>query len=206
MKNGRRADLLSALIVMSFVFSAVNSPALAMKQSTVAHMGSVYTHNPSVRQEQVGERKYQVASVVIDSNADNVWTALTSYNRAQEIYSNLKALKILKDEGSKKRVSFSVAAMGGLWKYDYVLNITESKADKRIEWHRHSGAFKVNDGYWQLTPVNGGEQTLVTYAKFIDGGLLTPQAMINSELRKIMPEVLSNLRTAVVKEQIALSK
>ncbi len=205
MKNGRRADLLSALIVMSFVLSSV-SPALAMKQSTVAHMGAVYTHNPSMRQEQVGEKKYQVASVVIDAKADSVWNALTSYNRAQEIYSNLKALKILKDDGEKKRISFTIVSMGGLWKYDYVLDVTECKADKRIEWHRFSGAFKVNEGYWQLTPVNGGEQTLVTYAKFIDGGLLTPQAMINSELRKIMPEVLTNLRTAVVKEHIALSK
>lgn len=209
MKNSRRAEFLSALIVLSFVSSTTAATASQMKQDrTLAHMGVITAspqHTATVKQETIGERKYQVARVVIDAKPDHIWTALTSYNRATEIYSNLKHLKVVNDNGDKKRIAFTTASLGGMWKYDYVLDIKENKADKRIEWTRHSGAFKVNEGFWQLSHVDG-DKTLVTYAKYIDGGILIPQAFVTGELRKIMPEVLNNLRSAVLKDHIALSK
>lgn len=204
MKNGGRAGLLSALIMLSFITASL--PAEAIKHdSTVALAGHHSTRShPTIEQQKIGKKNYQVARVLIHSKPEIVWNALTTYDRAEVIYSNVKSLRILQDHGDQKTISFTVASMGGLWKYDYVLNISENKADKRIEWTRHSGAFKANEGYWQLTPVEG-DKTLVTYAKFIDGGLLLPQAMVNSELRKIMPDVLNNLRSAVMREHIALS-
>ncbi len=205
MKNGSGAGLLSVLVILSFISTA---PAYAerMKPDNTVSQVSMISPRPqaTIAQQKVGNKSYQVAQVVINSKPDVVWDALTQYDRADEIYSNLKRLQIISDNGPQKTISFTVASMGGLWKYDYVLNISELKALKRIEWTRHSGAFKANEGYWQLTPVDG-DRTLVTYAKHIDGGMLLPQVMVNSELRKIMPEVLNNLRSAVMKEQIALS-
>lgn len=205
MKNGSGAGLLSVLIVLSFI-SSTPAQAARKQDSTVNSQVSMASPKsiPSIEQLKVNNKNYQVAQVVINSKPDIVWDALTQYDRADEIYSNLKRLQILSDSGPQKTISFTVASMGGLWKYDYVLNINEIKAQKRIEWTRHSGAFKANEGYWQLTPVEG-DKTLVTYAKHIDGGILLPQAMVNSELRKIMPEVLNNLRSAVMREPIALS-
>lgn len=205
MKYGSGAGLLSILMVLSFI-SATPAQAARKQDSNVNKQVSLVCPKsiPTVEQLKVGNKSYQVAQVMINSKPEVVWDALTQYDRADEIYSNLKRLQILNDSGPQKTISFTVASMGGLWKYDYVLNINEIKAQKRIEWTRHSGAFKANEGYWQLTPVEG-DKTLVTYAKYIDGGMLLPQAMVNSELRKIMPEVLSNLRSAVMKEQIALS-
>ena len=207
MKNGKGAGLLSVLIVFSFISASVIAPAHAsqMKQdSTVAQVAMATRNGPTIEQQMIGKKSFQVSQILIDAKPEQVWTALTSYNRAQEIYANLKRLQILNDNGDKKVISFEVTSMGGLWKYDYVLNIAENKDEKRIEWTRQSGAFKENDGFWQLTPVDG-DKTLVTYAKHIDGGLLLPQAMVNSELRKIMPTVMSNLRSAVMKEHIALN-
>jgi len=208
MKNRSGAGLFSVLIVMTLIISSTVSPALASQMKsdgTVAHMGGFLPrHNATVEAKKIGNKSYQVAQILINAKPDTVWTALTSYDRAAEIYSNLKKLRIVNDGGDKKTISFTVASMGGLWKYDYVLNINEMQSAKRIEWTRHSGAFKANEGYWQLTPIEG-DKTLVTYAKHIDGGILLPQAMISSELRKIMPEVLGNLRNAVMKEHIAMT-
>lgn len=205
MKMTRRAELLSALMIMSVVVCNSVTPAMAsqLKQdSTVASMSLVSARQPaSFQQEVVNNRKYQVARIVIPANCDEVWNALTTYDRATEIYSNVKELKMINDNGPNKVIEFNVVSMGGLMKYDYTLDVKEMKAEKRIVWTRHSGAFKVNEGWWQLSPVEGG--TLVTYAKFIDGGLLVPQALVNGELKKIMPDVLTNLRNAVLREQIA---
>lgn len=205
MKNGSGAGLLSVLVILSFISTAPANAERMKPDNTVSQVSMVSPHpHATVAQQKVGNKNYQVAQVVINSKPEVVWDALTQYDRADEIYSNLKRLQIINDNGPQKTISFTVASMGGLWKYDYVLNISELKALKRIEWTRHSGAFKANEGYWQLTPVEG-DRTLVTYAKHIDGGMLLPQVMVNSELRKIMPEVLNNLRSAVMKEQIALS-
>lgn len=206
MKSNRRAELLSALMVMSVVVCNSVTPAMAsqMKQdSTAASMSLVSARQPATfQQEVVNNRKYQIARIVIPAKVDEVWTALTTYDRATEIYSNVKELKMINDNGPHKIIEFNVVSMGGLMKYDYTLDVNEMKAEKRIEWTRHSGAFKVNEGWWQLTPVEGG--TLVTYAKFIDGGLMVPQYLVNSELKKIMPDVLTNLRNAVLREHIAI--
>jgi uncharacterized membrane protein len=205
MKNSSGAGLLSVLVIMSIIFATPARAERINPEGSQGHMSMISPrHHATISQHKVGNKNFQVAQVVINSAPELVWEALTQYDRADEIYSNLKRLQVLNDNGPQKTISFTVASMGGLWKYDYVLNISELKALKRIEWTRHSGAFKANEGYWQLTPVEG-DKTLVTYAKHIDGGILLPQAMVNSELRKIMPEVLNNLRSAVMKEHIALS-
>lgn len=204
MKSTRRAELLSALMIMSVVVCNSVTPAMAsqMKQDSAVVNGMLSARQPAtIHQEVVNNRKYQVARIMIPAKTDEVWNALTTYDRATEIYSNVKELKMISDSGPRKIIEFNVVSMGGLMKYDYTLDVREMKADKRIEWTRHSGAFKVNEGWWQLTPVEGG--TLVTYAKFIDGGLMMPQALVNGELKKIMPDVLTNLRNAVLREQIA---
>jgi carbon monoxide dehydrogenase subunit G len=205
MKRTRRADLFSALMIMSAIVCSTAAPAMASqmdRNNTVAVLGAVTMHAaPTMQQELVNKKKYQIARISIPARTEDVWTALTTYDRATEIYSNVKELKMIRDDGDRKRIEFNVSSMGGLWKYDYTLDVKEMKAAKRIEWTRHSGAFKTNEGWWQLTPVEGG--THVTYAKFIDGGLLLPQSMVNGELRKIMPDVLTNLRTAVLKEHLA---
>lgn len=205
MKITRRAELLSALLIMTLVTSNSVTPAMASQMksdTTIASAHLMSAREPaSIKEEVVNNRKYQIARIVIPAKPEDVWTALTTYDRATDIYENVKELKMVHDNGANKVIEFNVVSMGGLVKYEYALAIKELKAEKRIEWKRHSGAFKVNEGWWQLTPSEHG--TLVTYAKFIDGGLLIPQYMVNNELRKIMPSVLSNLRTAVLKEHIA---
>ncbi|MDZ4836122.1 MAG: SRPBCC family protein [Candidatus Melainabacteria bacterium] len=204
MKSTRRAELLSALTIMSVVSCNLMAPAMASKldnESEVANVAITLQHPATIKQELINNRKYQVGRIVIPAKTDAVWNALTTYDRATEIYSNVKELKMIDGEGPEKRIEFNVSTMGGMMKYDYTLDVTELKAQKRIEWKRHSGAFKINDGWWQLEPVEAG--TLVTYAKFIDGGFMVPQTMVNGELRKIMPSVLNNLKAAVLRAQIA---
>ncbi len=89
-----------------------------------------------------------------------------------------------------------MASLGGLWKFDYVLKVTETKPH-RLDWRRESGAFKSNDGFWKLQPIENGAKTLITYAKFIDGGLFLPQMFVDGQLKKTMPEIIQSLRTAV---------
>ncbi len=52
--------------------------------------------------------------------------------------------------------------------------------------YRVSGAFKSNEGYWKFEPIDKGKFTLVTYSKYVDGGILFPQFLVKKELRSNM--------------------
>lgn len=203
----KRLILALSFLAVTSSSALANEPLLSQAAESVALQKAVAmsTTQPWQHTEKIGCREYQVATIFIDAKPEEVWSVLTDYTDAPQIYSNVKKLNVLRSDGPDKQLAFEVTSVGGLLKYDYVLDVHEMEAKHRIEWHRHSGAFKANDGYWQLTPVKEG--TLVTYSKFIDGGFMPPMAVVNFELRRAMPVVMSNLKTAIIKKHhIALSE
>lgn len=153
-------------------------------------------------QEKLGKNTYEVARTVIKASPAQVFDVLTDYSKVDDIFENLTRCEVIEDKGSSKKVSFTAKSMGGLWKFDYVLELKET-APNLIEWTRVSGAFKANEGYWKLEPVHGGKYTQVTYSKFIDGGLLLPQKLVQKELKALAPGILKNLRTAAERYSVA---
>lgn len=153
-------------------------------------------------EEKKGKNTFLVARTTIKASPEDVFEILTDYSKVDAIFDNLTRCEVVEDLGSAKRVAFTAKSLGGLWKFDYVLELKET-APFLIEWHRVSGAFKVNEGYWKLEPVQGGKYTQVTYSKFVDGGLLLPQKLVQKELKAVAPAVLKNLRTAAEKHSVA---
>lgn len=204
MKCARQARALALVVAFSAgascaltVLSAnASAPKLANLQHTDLKSGI-----PHQSEHKVGEKTYHVTTAVIDATPDDVWNILTDYDHLISYYPNVKDFKILSETGDKKKVWFSVASLCGLWKFEYVLSMHENKPHHRIEWQRDSGAFKVNEGSWVLQPIDDGARTLVTYSKHMDGGLLMPKVILNNELRKTMPQVISNLNLAVIKSK-----
>lgn len=204
MKCARQARALALVVAFSTGASCslsvpsanASTPKLANVQHTELKLG--IPHQSEVK---VGDKLFHVSKAVIDATPDDVWNVLTDYNHILSYHPNVKNFKILSEAGDKKQVWFSVVSMCGLWKFEYVLSMHENKPLHRIEWQRESGAFKVNEGSWVLEPVDEGARTLVTYSKHMDGGLLMPKMILNNELRKTMPMVLSNLNLAVIKSK-----
>ncbi|MBX9693141.1 MAG: SRPBCC family protein [Cyanobacteria bacterium] len=150
----------------------------------------------SQSRETMSGKNFHVARATVNATPDQVWSVLTDYDHATTTVPHLKDIKILSTEKNHKRIWFSVASLGGLYKLDYTLKITESKPH-RLEWRRESGAFKTNEGFWRLQPIQNGTKTLVTYAKYVDGGILIPQVFVDGQLKKTMPEIIQSIRTAV---------
>ncbi|MBI1268898.1 hypothetical protein GC174_00550 [bacterium] len=147
----------------------------------------------------IGDREFHVTRAMIKSSPEHVWSYLTDYDKAPSVFSNLKKIRLLDQKDNRKKVEFEVVSLGGLVKYDYVLHVVESEPHQ-MEWSRASGAFKANDGFWFLEPVDGGKYTRVTYAKHIDGGLFVPRMIVDKQLKSTMPNVIANLRSAVASD------
>lgn len=206
MKCARQARALALVVAFSTGASCSLVGSVPSANASTPKLASVHRTDlklgiPHQSEHKVGEKTYHVTKAVIDATPDDVWNVLTDYNHLVSYYPNVKNFKILSETGDKKKVWFSVASMCGLWKFEYVLSMHENKPLHRIEWHRDSGAFKVNEGSWVLEPVDDGARTLVTYSKHMDGGMLMPKMILNNELRKTMPVVLTSLNSAVLKSK-----
>jgi ribosome-associated toxin RatA of RatAB toxin-antitoxin module len=150
----------------------------------------------TMSEEERNHKTFQVAKVMIKARPEAVFDTFTDYKRAPAIFSYCKQSQILSSVGPDKKILFEAAIAGGLIKFDYILEFREYRP-KLIEWHRVSGAFKANEGYWKFEPTDDGKATLVTYSKYVDAGFPFPQFIVKKELRNDMPVILTELKTAV---------
>jgi len=154
-------------------------------------------------EEQIGAKVFQVSRVIVKASPSQVQSVLTDYSHTSRIFDNVTKCNVISDKGDTKLIAFTIKSMGNLWTFDYILEVKEEPG--RIEWRRSSGAFKANEGFWKLEPVDGGTHTLVTYAKYMDGGMMLPKFVINKQIRDSMPVIMSSLKTTAEQESTVAS-
>lgn len=165
-------------------------------------VAKMVTEQPQVRVEKRDNHTYVVGSVLINTPRERVWSTLVDYDRSPEIFNNLSLCKVIGNEGEVKLVR-QVVKPGGPIKFDYVVNLIETKPSL-IKWKRRSGSFKEVMGAWELESVakaalsqNSGTKdsaTLVTYSIHLDGGLALPPWLLASQVKGYLPTVLNGLK------------
>lgn len=159
---------------------------------------------PTAHIEKRGHLTYVVGSVVINAPREKVWEILVDYDKSPEIFANLSLCKVVGKEGEVKLVR-QVIKPGGPIKFDYIVNLTESRP-KLIKWNRRSGSLKEVMGTWELeapapatntTAANSTPSTTVTYSIHLDGGFALPPWLLASQVKGYLPTVLSALKTRV---------
>jgi len=160
----------------------------------------------STAEEVVNGKTYHIGKVIVSASPADVFAVLTDYPNATQLFANLKKSKVVASNSANHThdVSFSLKGLGGIWNFDYVLQMKET-SPSLIEFHRLSGAFKANEGYWKIEPLDTlGHKTLVTYAKHVDGGML-PQNLVTKQVREAMPTVMANLKASAEAKAVQLS-
>lgn len=188
MRNCLTLPTIFGAVVCFFLTSLVVTTIASADSANLVSSGTAI----ELSEEMYGVNKYQVGRLVVHASPAKIQDVLTDYGRTAQMFTNVKQCRVIENHGPTKKISFVAAAPGNLWTFAYVLEVHESPG--YIEWHRVSGAFKRNEGFWKLDALDGGQSTRVTYAKFLDSALV-PQALVVRELRESMPIILSNLKT-----------
>lgn len=150
-------------------------------------------NNIAVFDEQIGDRPYQVTRVLIKARPEQVWQIITDYSGAPNIFASLKKCQVVLDKGSTKIVHYCLRPSGVLATFEYDLELKE-QPNKLLEWRRVAGDFKALQGYWKLDAAECGRSTIVTYASYVNGGFLMPQALIRRQSRIDLPAVMAALK------------
>ncbi len=158
-------------------------------------------------QEKTADGKpYQITTIVVNAAPEEVFGLITDYTKSHLLFKNLtKSEVVSRDENTKtSNVSFSLRGIMNIWSFDYVLAIKEN-FPTTIEFRRVSGAFKRNEGYWKLLPLDNGRRTEVVYAKYIDSGLMVPPQIVERQVRESTNSVVVNLKKVMENPSIRLA-
>jgi uncharacterized membrane protein len=183
-----------AMLTTIFSLGAVNAIPLPVFASSSESRPEKVGDTVQSSQEVQDHKVFQVDKVRIEAPKECVWAILTNYPDAPRVYPKVTICKVLVDEGANKIVAFKVKAFKDMVTLDYSLNIKE-RFPSSIEWSRHDGAFKANEGYWHINPVDDGKSCVVTYAKFVDAGGFQ-QFFVTKELKADMPMILASVKTS----------
>ncbi len=197
---GKRRN--NAIAFGAFFFFLLN---LVANYPAFAHERDTFKSDPSAMtsEEKIGNHVFEVSKIVVNAAPQDVFSVLTDYGHTAGTFQNVKKCLLVKADGTSKFVSFEVLSSGFIT-FDYVVQITETYPSL-IQWHRVSGAFKANEGYWKLEPLNNGTETLVTCSKFVDAGLMYPQPLVRAEIRASSRAVLGDLKSAAERKTAHVS-
>lgn len=73
---------------------------------------------------------------------------------------------------------------------EYTLRLVQ-ESDTRLSWSLVEGAFKSNDGSWDMEPIDGGTRTRATYAIDLDIGMFVPGSVLKTLLEHNLPATLA---------------
>lgn len=132
----------------------------------------------------------------IEAPLDDIWAALTDFERYPEWARDLKEVKVLErdDEGRAVLVRYRAAAMGR--STSYVLRYDWSDAPRRLPWELVEGdIMRVLDGRYELEEVEG--RTEVTYHLRVDLVVPLPGFVKRRAESRIIGTALRELRDHV---------
>jgi len=129
---------------------------------------------------------------LFDCTPEEFYKIVTDYEKYSEFLTEVKACKILKVEGSRKLVEYTVNVLKD---FKYRLWMTEDP-HRKVSWVLESGdLFKVSNGYWELQPEAG--KTRATYYVDAKFNLFVPGPIAKALVNVNLPNMVSSYRKRV---------
>ncbi len=129
---------------------------------------------------------------LFNCSVEEFYKIIADYERYSDFLSEVKSCKILKAEGNRKLVEYTVNVIKD---FKYRLWMTE-ETNKRISWVLESGdLFKVSNGYWEIAEEAG--KTRATY--FVDAkfNLFVPGPIAKALVNVNLPNMVSSYHKRV---------
>jgi hypothetical protein len=142
------------------------------------------------------------ASILINAPPRTVWKAIhIERNQNPEVeYS-----KIVQDGGNVKTLEQKFTNIPFLGSVVAVTRQIE-ETNKHIDYSLvRSDKFKALDGAWDLTPVNGGKQTMLQLQTHVDIGIPFSSVFIHGTAQKKLTRRLASVKTIAEKEQARIA-
>ncbi len=130
---------------------------------------------------------------VFNCTPDQFYKIISDYEKYPEFLAEVKNCKVLKVEGSRKLIEYTVTVMKD---FKYSLWMTET-APSTITWEFASGEiFKTMKGFWKLQNENG--KCRASYSVEATFGLLVPGPIAKALVSVNLPNMISSYHKRVM--------
>ena len=125
-------------------------------------------------------------SEVFDCTPEQFFGIVTDYEKYPQFLQEVKECRVLKEEGNRKLVEYSVSMMKN---FTYSLWMTEEKPGK-VSWEFAGGdIFKSMSGHWQMEPE--ADKTRAHYAVEAKFGIFVPGPIAKALVGVNLPSMIS---------------
>ena len=131
--------------------------------------------------------KYETEVAASPELMISVITDFDSYARFLPEIEGCEAEQVAEDEWN---VRFTVKVVKRL---RYTLRIIK-KSPTQVRWHLVDGAFKSNDGGWDLLPLDDGTRTRASYFIDLQIGMFVPSSIMRTMVERSLPETISRFK------------
>ena len=129
---------------------------------------------------------------LFDCSLEDFYKIVSDYEKYSEFLSEIKSCKVVKTEGNRKLVEYTVNVLKD---FKYRLWMTE-EPNTKISWVFESGdLFKVSNGYWELQEEAG--KTRATYFVEAKFNLFVPGPIAKALVNVNLPNMISSYRKRV---------
>lgn len=145
----------------------------------------------------VGATKYVTGSIIIDQPASHIWPVMTNPFEFQgKISPRMKTVEMIVDKADESVMKVTMDLGFFIPNFNYVVD-SKYQRNERIDFKRIGGTLKDFSGSWEITEVDGGKRTQLTYAMFVDPGFYVPQWIVREGMKRELPDMLTCLRKRV---------
>lgn len=133
---------------------------------------------------------------VLSVDAEKFFRAISDYASYPKFVDGCKSAKVGETLDGKTKVTYGLSLM--MKDISYVLEheVSQGTGTKVMKWKLVSSDFlTVNNGSWELTPVDGGK-TRVKYTVEIDFKIPVPGFMLNKLIKGSLPAMVRSFETA----------
>lgn len=126
-------------------------------------------------------------SIDIDVPAAALMRVICDFAAYPRFLPDMEEATVLRAEPNRWTVRYAVRIIR---RVEYTLSHVR-EGDTRLRWSLVEGAFKSNNGGWDLEPLDDGARTRANYTLDIDLGMFVPGSVLKTLLEQNLPTTLA---------------
>ena len=118
---------------------------------------------------------------------------VTDFGSYSDFLPEIESCEVLRQDGKQWDVAFTVKIVK---RFRYTLRLSQTN-ENQIRWHMTDGAFKSNDGGWDIEPLDGGSRTRATYFIDLQVGMFVPSSLMRNAVNRSLPDTVMRFKAEV---------
>lgn len=127
---------------------------------------------------------------IINVTVDQMMAVITDFESYSNFLPEIDSCDVLTTDGVQWDVRFTVKVVKRI---RYTLRLKKVD-DHKVRWSLVEGAFKVNNGGWDLTPNEDGTALTAEYFIELQVGMFVPSSIMRTLVERTLPETVTRFK------------